>query len=70
MDHAATEGCALVRVQVMTAEFTTSDPTDRMDEVGPVEILKPVLIWVMSVGMTVEVISQRILLTLLVMCIL
>ena len=69
-DHAATEGSTLVRVQVMTAELATGDPTDRVNEVGPVEILEPVLIRVMGVGTTVEIIGRRILSTLLVTCIL
>ena len=55
---------------MMTAELATSDPANRMDEIGPVEILEPVLIRVMSIGTTIEVVRRRILPTLLVTCIL
>ena len=69
-DHATTERGALIRIEVMTTEFATSDPTDRMDKVGPIEIFEPVLIRVVSVGAAVEVIGRGILSTLLVTCIL
>ena len=55
---------------MMAAELTTSDPTDRMNEVGPVEVLKAVLVRVMSVGTAIEVIRRRVLPTLFVTCIL
>ena len=35
-------------------------PTDSVDEVPTIEIFEPVLIWVVSVGVTVEVMSQRV----------
>ena len=69
-DYAATEGSALVRIEVMATKFATGHPTDGMDEVGPVQILEPVLVRVVSVGTTIEVVGWRILPTLLVTCIL
>ena len=60
----------MVRIKMMATKFATSDPTDRMDEIGAVEIFEPVLIRVVSVGPTVEVIGRRIFPTLLVTCIL
>ena len=69
-DYASTEGGALIRVKVVAAKFTTSHTTNRMDEVGAIEIFKPVLIRVVGIGTAVEIISRRILSTLLVTCIL
>ena len=61
---------ALVGIKMVAAEFTTSHTTDRVDKVGPVQVFKPVLIWVMSIGTTVKVVGRRILSTLLVTCVL
>ena len=69
-DNTATESGTLVRIKVVLTEFATSHTTNRVDEVGAVEILKPILIRVVSVGPTVEVIGRRIFTTLLVTCIL
>ena len=54
----------------MTSQFAACHPTNRMDEVPLVEIFKPVLIRVMGVGATVEVMSQRVFDSILVMGIL
>ena len=64
------KGGTLVWVQVVTAEFAPSHTTNCVDEIPTVKIFKPVLIWVMGVGTTVEVIRRRIFTTLLVTCIL
>ena len=69
-DNAPTEGGALVWIKVVTTELTTSDPADRMNEVGPVEIFESILIRVMRVGAVVEVVGRRVLPTFLVTCIL
>ena len=69
-DHAPSKGSALVGIEVMTAEFAMSDPANRMNKVGPVKILKPVLIRVVGVGTTIEVVRRRVLPTFLVTCIL
>ena len=45
---------------MVASEFATSDPTDRVDEIRPVQILEPVLIRVMGVRATVKVVSRRI----------
>ena len=70
MDHPTTKSSTLVRIEVMTAKFTTSDSADRMDEIGPVQIFESVLIRVVGVGATIEVIGRRVLPTFLVTCIL
>ena len=44
--------------------------TDGMDKVAAVEVLKPVLVWVMSVQATIEVMSRGVLYTVLVTSIL
>ena len=69
-DHAATEGSALVRVKMVTAELTASHPADRVNEVGTIEVFKPILVRVVGIGTAVELIGRRILPTLLVTCIL
>ena len=69
-DDTATEGGTLVRVKVMTAEFATGHTTNRVDEVGTVQIFEPVLIRVVGVGTTIEVVGRRVLPTFLVTCIL
>ena len=60
----------LVWVKVVTTEFMTSDPADRVDKVGPVKVLKPVLVRVMSIGATIEIVGRRVFLTFLVTCVL
>ena len=69
-NYATTEGGALIRIEVMTTKLSTSDPTDRVDEVGPVQIFEPILVRIVGVGTTVEVVSRRVLPTLFVTCIL
>ena len=69
-DDATTEGGALIGIEVMAAKLATSDPTDRVDEIGPVEIFKSVLVRIVSVGPTIEIVGGRVLPTLLVTCIL
>ena len=68
--NTTTESRALIRVEVMAAKFSTSNPTYGVDEVGAVQIFEPVLIRVMGVGAAVEVIGRRVLPTFLVTCIL
>ena len=69
-DYTAAEGGALVRIEVVTTELSTSHPADGVDEVGAVKVFKPVLVRVVGVGTTVEIIGRRILPTFLVTCIL
>ena len=69
-DYSTTESGALVWIKMVTTELATSDPADRVNEVGPVEVFKPVLVRVVGVGATIEVVGRRILPTLLVTCIL
>ena len=69
-DDTATEGGMLVRVEVMTAEFVAGHTTNRVNEVGAVQIFEPILIRVVGVGTTIEVVGRRVLPTFLVTCIL
>ena len=69
-DDTPTEGSTLVWIEVMAVKLATSHTADRMDEIGPVEILEPVLVWIVSVGTTVEIVRRRILAALLITCIL
>ena len=57
---APTESGTLIRVQVMAAEFATSDTTDRVDEVRTVQVFETILIRIVRVGTTVEVVGQRV----------
>ena len=50
----------------MSAKFVTSHTTNRMDEIVTIEILEPVLVWIMGVGAAIKVIRRRILPTLLI----
>ena len=59
-DDTSTKGGALVRIKVVATEFTPSDPTYRVNEIGPVQIFEPVLIRVMGVRTTIKVVSRRI----------
>ena len=61
MDDAAAEGGTLVGVKLVTRQLATSYPTDGVNEVSTIEIFEPVLIWVVSVGPTMEVGSGRVL---------
>ena len=56
----------LVRVKMVTGKLATSHATDGMDEVATVEIFETILIWIVGVGVTVEVIGWRVLLTFLI----
>ena len=64
------ESGALIRIKVVTAEFVTSHTTNRMDEIGTIQVFEPVLIRVVGVGPTVKVVGRRVLPTFLVTCIL
>ena len=44
----------------MMSQFVAGHPTDGMDEIPAIKIFKPVLIRVMSVGLTIEVMSRRV----------
>ena len=69
-NDATTESGALIGIEMMTTKLGTSDPTNGVDEVGPVKIFEPVLVRVMGVGSAVEVIGRRILTAFLITCIL
>ena len=60
----------LIRVKTMASQLTARHPADGINEILAVEIFKPVLIWVRGVGATIEVMSQRIFDSVLVMSIL
>ena len=55
---------------MVATELTTSDATDRVDEVVAVEVFEPVLIRVMGIGTAVELVRRRIFAALLVTSIL
>ena len=69
-DDTPTKSGTLIRVEVMAAKLAAGHTADSMDEVGPVEIFKPVLVRIVSVGLTVKVVRRRILAALLITCIL
>ena len=52
-----TKGGALIGIKVMTSQLTTSYLTDGVDEISAIEIFKPILVRVMSVGAMVEIVS-------------
>ena len=54
----------------MVSQFVRRYPTNRMDEVSSVQVLESILIWIMSIRATVEVMSQRVFDSVLVMSIL
>ena len=51
----------LIRVKLVTSQLTMRHLADGMDEISSIEIFEPVLIWVMGVGLTMEVGSRRVL---------
>ena len=65
-----TERGALIGIEVVASQLAAGHPTDGVDEVRTVEIFKPVLVRVVSVGTTEKVVGRRILPTLLITCIL
>ena len=60
MDDTTTKGGTLIGIQMMTGKFMTSHPTNGVDEIVTVKVFKPVLIWIMGVGPTIEVQSRRV----------
>ena len=69
-DNPAAERSALVRIEMVAAELATGHSANRVDKVGPVEILEAVLIGIVRIGPTIEIVGGRILPTFLVTCIL
>ena len=65
-----TECGMLIRVQVMTGQLATCHTTNGVDKILTVEVFKPVLVWVVGVGVMVEIMSRGILDTVLVTSIL
>ena len=59
-DDAMMECSVLIRVKVMMGKLVMGHLTDGVDEVMTVEILEPVLVRIMSVGMVIEVHCRRI----------
>ena len=51
----------MIRIQLVTSQLTTGHPTDGVDEISVIEIFKPVLVRVMSIGLTVKVSGRRVL---------
>ena len=51
----------MVRVKLVMSQLVVSHLTDGMDEISTVEIFEPVLIWVVSIGPTMEVGRGRVL---------
>ena len=64
------ERSILVRVQTMVSQLAMCHTTNGMDEGMVVKIFKPVLVQVMGVRTTVEVMSRRILDSVLIVSIL
>ena len=60
----------LIGIEVVMAQFAVSHTTNGMDKILMEQIFEPVLIRVVRVGTTIEIVSRRILTTLLVTCIL
>ena len=50
----------LIRVQVMTRQLATHHPTDGVDKITMIEVLKPILVRIMGIGTTIEVVSRRV----------
>ena len=70
MNNAMTECGVLVGIQTMMGQLAKRHPADRVDKVLTVQVLKPILIRVMSVGMMIEVMCRRVFDTVLVTSIL
>ena len=64
------EQSVLVRVQSMMSQFVTCHPTNGMNEVTTIQIVKPILVQIVHIGMTVEIMGGGILHTILVTSIL
>ena len=60
-NDAVTKGGALVGVQTMTCQLAMGHLTDCMNKVAMVKVLKPVLIWIMGIGLAIEVMCRGIL---------
>ena len=56
-----TKGSTLIGIEAVMGMLATGHPTDGMDEVTAIKILKPILIRVMGVGLTVKVQSRGVL---------
>ena len=69
-DNTVTKGSMLIGIQTMTGKFMTSHTTNGVDEIVMVKVFKPVLIWIMGVGLTIEVQSRRVFDPILIMSIL
>ena len=65
-NNTATEGSALIWVEMVAAQLAASHATDGMNEVATEEIFEPILVRVMRIGTTIEVHRQRVLPTLLI----
>ena len=70
VDNSATEGSTLIWIKMVTSQLMMSHSTNCVNEVPTVEVFKPVLIWVVSVGATIELQRGRVLNPILVMGIL
>ena len=69
-DDPTLERSALVWVQLVMSQLTTGHPTDGMNEVSMIEIVKPILIRVVGVGVAIEIMNRRVFDSVLVMGIL
>ena len=65
-DNTTTESGMLIGIKMMTGQLATGHMTNRVNEITTVEVFKPILVQVMSVGTAVEVQHRQILLTVLV----
>ena len=70
MDNTAMERGTLIGVKTVMSKFTASHPTDGVDEVRTIEILEPVLVWIMGIGLAIEIHCGRIFNPILIMSIL
>ena len=70
MDDTVLESGVLIRVQPVMRQLMVCHLTDGMDKVSAIKIVEPVFIGIVHVGLVVEIMSRRVLHTVLIMSIL
>ena len=70
MNDTALKSSTLIRIKLMMRQLMPHHMAQSMDEVSMVQVVEPILIRVMGVGLTVEVMGRRVLNPILVMSIL
>ena len=61
MDDAVLEGSTLVWVQLVMRQLASGHPTQSVDEVPAIQVVEPILVWIVGVGLTIKVMSGRVL---------